>query len=165
MIEVFTPERISPDCPLKSNQRLAKLFDSDSAVCSLTPSCTPQSLTPRRKGHHGAWLRGVMHTVEFFEKLDHLTLQCASHCRLCGMMHTAELDSAVCIIPRFSCFLIRYIFLFSNSLHHSTTYYRKTSEVVNYVHLWVNVSLFNQTIINKSTYIYFYNYMYIFNIL
>ena len=55
MIDVFTPIRISPDFPYKSNQRLKKIFDFDSAVFSLTPQCDD---------HRGAWLCGRMHTVE-----------------------------------------------------------------------------------------------------
>ena len=53
--------------------------------------CTPRSLTPRHDAHSGAWLCGMMHTVEFFEKfgaldssewckLWSLTPRCDSHC-------------------------------------------------------------------------------------
>ena len=52
MIDVFTPKRISLDCPFKSNQRLTKIL----------------ILTSRCDAHHGAWLRGEMHTAELFEK-------------------------------------------------------------------------------------------------
>ena len=44
---VFTPKRISPDCPFKSNQRLSK-------VSILTPRCA-------------FWLCCMMHTSELFK--------------------------------------------------------------------------------------------------
>ena len=44
MIDVFTPKRISPDCPFKRNQRLTK-------ISILTPQCA-------------VWLHGGMHTAE-----------------------------------------------------------------------------------------------------
>ena len=47
-VEVFTPTRISPDCPFKSNQRPAKFL-------ILTPRCAvwPRSFTPRYDVHRG----------------------------------------------------------------------------------------------------------------
>ena len=60
MIDVFTPNRISPDCPFKSNQRHMKILIFDSAVCSLSLWCD---------AHRRDWLPGVMHTrVEWFLK-------------------------------------------------------------------------------------------------
>ena len=56
-IDVFTRERISPACPFKRNQWPAIFFYSDSMVCSFTLWCD---------AHRGAWLRGVMHTTDFF---------------------------------------------------------------------------------------------------
>ena len=44
MIDVFSPKRIFPDCPFKSNQGLTK-------ISILTSWCA-------------VWLRGVMHTME-----------------------------------------------------------------------------------------------------
>ena len=58
-IDVFTRERISPACPFKRNQWPAIFFYSDSMVSSFTLWCD---------AHRRAWLRSVMHTVEFFEK-------------------------------------------------------------------------------------------------
>ena len=52
MIGVFTPERISSDFPFKSNQRLVK-------ISILTLWCA-------------FWLRGEMHTEEFFENFSSL---------------------------------------------------------------------------------------------
>ena len=48
MIGVLTPERISPDCPFKTNQRLVKIL----------------ILTPRCDAHRGALLRGRKHTTQ-----------------------------------------------------------------------------------------------------
>ena len=60
MIDVFTPNRISPDCPFKRNQRHMKILIFDSAVCSLSLWCD---------AHRRDWLPGVMHTrVEWFLK-------------------------------------------------------------------------------------------------
>ena len=106
MIDVFTPIRISPDCP--------------TVVCSLTtrcdshhrawlPSmmhtveldsevgCTPWSLTLRYYAHLGAWLRGVMHTMEFFEKLG--SLDSMVWCTPWSFLNTFFHDSAVWCTP------------------------------------------------------------------
>ena len=48
MIEMFTPKRISPDCPFKSSQRPPKF----------------SILTPQCDAHCGAWLRGIILTAE-----------------------------------------------------------------------------------------------------
>ena len=48
MIDVFTPKRISSDCPFKSNQRLTDI----------------SILTPRCDAHQGAWLRCGKHNAE-----------------------------------------------------------------------------------------------------
>ena len=72
MIFVFTPKRISPDCPFESNQRLSK-------ISILTPQCafwlwrvmhtaelnspircTPRSSTPQNDAHRGVWLCSAM---------------------------------------------------------------------------------------------------------
>ena len=87
MINVFTPKRISPDCPFKSNQRL-KDFDFDSAVCSLAENGVERCYKyENTKNRH---IR------------TSLTPQCASHriVKLRGVHHTAESSSAVCITPR-----------------------------------------------------------------
>ena len=80
---MFSPERISPDCPFKSNQRLTK-------NSILTPRCA-------------AWLQDAMHTVEssFLRNFDHLTPWCDTHCRarLRSGMHSLELDSVVGCTP------------------------------------------------------------------
>ena len=81
MIDLFTPKRISLDCPFKSNQRLTKIL-------ILTPRCDA--------------LRGAMLITEFFEKFGSLdsAMWCKPPSWQCGMMHTAKSDSAVCITPQ-----------------------------------------------------------------
>ena len=55
MVFFFTPKRISPYCPVKSNQKLTKIsiltpgVQFDSAVC-----ITPRNLTLRWDAHCGA---------------------------------------------------------------------------------------------------------------
>ena len=121
MTDVFTPKRIYPDSPFKTTQRLAKISILTPWCAVWLPGamhtteidsdvgCTPQSLTPRYEAHRGVfweswcpWLRSVM--------------------------HNAELDSAVGSTPR-SQTSSNSVFMFSNSLRLSTTFYRKTSEV------------------------------------
>ena len=96
MIDVFTRERICPDCPFKSKQRPAKVLNFDSAVCSLIPRCN---------AHCGNWLcRGWdAHGGVFFSlNLEPLTPLCDAHCGdwqsdahrgdcLRGVMLTAEI--------------------------------------------------------------------------
>ena len=72
MIGVFTPKRISPDCPFKSNQRLTKIL-------ILTPRCA-------------VWLPGVQFDSGVCILRNFITW-------LHGGMHTAELDLAVGFIP------------------------------------------------------------------
>ena len=95
MIDVFTPKRISPDCPFKTlnatkdqqNFRIWLLsVQFDSVV-----GCTPRSLTPWHDGdaHCRAWLFGVMHIAH------HTVFWEIWSTWLRGVMHTAELDSAV----------------------------------------------------------------------
>ena len=92
MMDVFTPKRISRDCPFKSNQRLTN-------ISILTPRCA-------------IWLRRVMHTEELDSAegctLQSLTPQWNAHrgafweiliTWLPGVMHTAELDSTVGCTP------------------------------------------------------------------
>ena len=111
MIELFTPKRISPDCPFKGTQT-QKDLDFDSAACILTLRCdalavgsTPQSLTLRCDAHHGVWLRGEKHTAEsdsavgctprsFLKNLVTLTPRWVANRRawLRGGIHSAELE-------------------------------------------------------------------------
>ena len=69
MIVVFTPKRISPHCPFKSNQ--TRDFNFDSVVFNLSQWCV---------AHHWDYLRGMLHTAEiisarrFFRNLEPLTL-------------------------------------------------------------------------------------------
>ena len=73
MLGVFTPKMISPDCPFKSNQRLPKISILTLRCAFWLPMwCTPRSLTLRYDAQHGAWLLGMMHTAEFYEKLGSL---------------------------------------------------------------------------------------------
>ena len=114
---IFTPKRISPDCPFKSNQRLSKILILTPRCAFLlrgvmptteldsTVRCTPRSLTPPWDAHRGAWL--------------------------CGMMHTAKSDSTVCITLWSQTTSKMFVFRFSNLLHLSTMFYQKTSEVKN----------------------------------
>ena len=106
MIDVFTPKRISPDCPFKSNQRLTRISiltpqcavwlcgvmhtaELDSSVSAV--GCTPWSLTPRWEAHRQVfkkllitWLGGVMHTTKLDSMewctLRSLTLRYDAHC-------------------------------------------------------------------------------------
>ena len=93
MIELFTPKRISPDCPFKSTPRLLKIL-------ILTLRCA-------------FWHCGVMHTAEldsafgstpqsFLRNLVTLTPRCDAHCGvwLRGWKHTTESDSAVGCTPQ-----------------------------------------------------------------
>ena len=127
---MFTPKRISPYCPFKTNQRLA------------------------------FWLLDVMHTTEFFEKfgavdsavwctLQSLTPQWEAHRRapesdsMVGctpqswttQMHTTE-SSFACQVHQISCF-----FVFLCSLHLSTTFYKKTSEVKRFLKQFLTNSI------------------------
>ena len=90
MIDVFTPKRISPDCPFKNNQRLTENL-------ILTLGCA-------------VWLRSVMHTAEldsalwctplsFFRNFDHLTPRCDAHCEawLCGGSQNSSNMSVLCV--------------------------------------------------------------------
>ena len=58
IIDLFTPERISPDCPFKRNQRFSKIsILMHTAELDPTVWCTPGSLTPRYDAPIGAFLR------------------------------------------------------------------------------------------------------------
>ena len=89
MIDMFTPKKISPDCPLKSNQKLTK-------ISILTLQCD---------AHRGAWLHSGKHTVEldsavgctlrsFLRNFDYLTQRSDAPCGawLRSGMHTTESD-------------------------------------------------------------------------
>ena len=115
MIDVFTPRRISPDCPFKSNQRQAKISISTSWcavwLCSV---------------HHTAadWLCSGMHTVESdlaawctpwsflqiwisfkFQKIEN-TLACLSQARM-GLNHGKNGDRNLVTHSLFSLFSIQ----------------------------------------------------------
>ena len=112
IIDLFTPERISPDCPFKSNQRFSKIsILMHTAELDPTVWCTPGSLTPRYDAPIGA----------FWEILGHLTPLCDAHrgAWLRGGMHTAESDYQY--DKKFLCF---FEFL-------TSTFDRKTSELKN----------------------------------
>ena len=73
MIDVFIPERFSPDCPFKKQPETLQDFDSGSAVqFDSAVWCTPRNLTPRYDAHRSAWIHGMMHTAKFFEKFGSL---------------------------------------------------------------------------------------------
>ena len=95
MIELFTPKRISLDCPFKGKQILVK-------ISILTARCA-------------FWLRSRKHTAELDSAVGNtprsLTSGCDAHRWvfweswypwLPGMMHIAELDSVVGSTPRSS---------------------------------------------------------------
>ena len=127
---MFTPKRISPYCPFKTNQRLA------------------------------FWLLDVMHTTEFLKNLVQLTLLCDAHCGawLPSGKHIAERQSPTpwwdahrraglhgctpqsqasrCQVHQISCF-----FVFLCSLHLSTTFYKKTSEVKRFLKQFLTNSI------------------------
>ena len=112
IIDLFTPKRISPDCPFKSNQRFSKIsILMHTAELDPTVWCTPGSLTPRYDAPSGAFLR----------TLGHLTPLCDAHrgAWLRGGMHTAESDYEY--DKKFLCF---FEFL-------TSTFDRKTSELKN----------------------------------
>ena len=135
MIDIFTPKRISPHCPFKTNQRFAKISIL-TARCAfwLSGMMLLRSSTPWWEAHSGAQLCSVMHTAEFFEKFGAVDSavwytprsqapQWDAHrgASLRGGMHTTELD---CQVHQISVFLV-----FSCSLLLLTTFYKKTSEV------------------------------------
>ena len=106
---MFTPKRISPDCPVKSNRSQVKIsiFTLLCAVCLcgmlhtaeiVSAVCyTPPRLTPRCVAHRRGCLRSGLHTAD----LEPLTPRYVAHrgdC-LCSVMHTAKIDSAVCCTP------------------------------------------------------------------
>ena len=67
MIDVFTPKRISPDCPFKCNQRQVNIsfrFWLRDVQFISAVFCTPLRLSPRCAAHHRDWLRSVLHTAE-----------------------------------------------------------------------------------------------------
>ena len=126
MIELFTPKRISPECPFKGTQRLVKIL-------ILTPRCafwlygvmhtakldfvvwsTPWSLTQRCDAHHGVWLRGGKHTGESDSAVG------------CTQWSSTPLWDAHCRVR-----LTRKcpFFLFSYLLHLLTSFFRKTFEL------------------------------------
>ena len=90
IIDVFTPKRISTDCPFKSNLRQV---DFVSTVCSLSLRCD---------AHHGDWLSGGMQTAEIIWAVCCTPLRFVQSWSSClrGGMHTAEIVSAVCIPQR-----------------------------------------------------------------
>ena len=88
MIELFTPKRISPDWPFKSNQRLT-------LQCSVWLRCVMHT-TEQYDAHRGAWLRGGMHTAEFLKNLNidtefENTLPCLSGAKM-GLNHGKNRD-------------------------------------------------------------------------
>ena len=80
---MFTPKRISPDCPFKRNERQAPR-------CAVW--CTPRSLSPQCEAHRRSWFGSVKHTAEFVKEIWSTWL--------CGVMHTAEIDYPVRCTPQ-----------------------------------------------------------------
>ena len=89
--------QLTPPCAAHREVFFGNFGLLDSAVWS-----TPRSLTPRSDAHRGVWIRGVIHTGE-----SDSTMGCIPWVFwkifinwLSGGMHTAELDSVVCISLR-----------------------------------------------------------------
>ena len=112
MTDVFSPKRISPDCPFRSNQKLAKISiltpqyafwlrgvthttELNSAEC-----CTPRTSILWGDAYHRAQLRGVMQTAEWCTPW-HWTPR--------GDAHRGVRIIQKC--PLYKCFCIIYIFL------------------------------------------------------
>ena len=131
-VDVFTPKRISPDCPLKSNQRQTK-------ISIWSPRCT-------------VWLLGVlgmMHSAEIDSTewctQQIFTFRCDAHRRdwLDGVMHTAEIVSAEWCTPR--SFLLRYcVFLTLKFLDLLTPRYDAHRKV------WLSGVMHNAEIYNEN---------------
>ena len=108
MIDVFTPKRISTNCPFKRNQRQVKILTCSVLFVSAV-SCTPLRSSPRCAAHHRDCLHSGLHTQEIFSTFGALDSEvcctprrwspgCAKFCRdrPCGVLHTVEIISVVC---------------------------------------------------------------------
>ena len=119
---MLTSKRISPYCPFKTNQRLAKIWiltprcavwllgAMHTAELDSVVRCTPQSFNPQWDAHCEVWLRGGKHTAEsssavcrVFKEIWCSWLYSVIEHRgawLCGGKHTAEFDLAVGCTPQ-----------------------------------------------------------------
>ena len=107
---MFTPKRISPDCPYKSNRSQVKIsiFTLLCAVCLcgmlhtaeiVSAVCyTPPRLTPRCVAHRRGCLRSGLHTAD----LEPLTPRLVAHREdcLCSVMYTTDRSTPRCAAHR-----------------------------------------------------------------
>ena len=108
---MFTPKRISPDCPFKSKRSQVKIsiFTLLCAVCLCGMLHTAEIVSAVCYTPPRLTLRWVTHFGDFFPNLVPLTPRYVAHHQhrlhgvhrdhLCGMLHTAEAISALGCTP------------------------------------------------------------------